>query len=261
MLPHYCESRSGPTPLVCPAWPLHQRRELPQDLSHRPHKLNTHLSPAREAIVVQLRRLLLLPLDDLLVITREFLSADISRSALGRCLNRDGVGNLRALQLELNPPLEGEPVARKAFKDDEPGFVHIDIKYLPQMPDESERSHLFVAIDRATRWVHIGIDADQTEASAVHFLEQLHLASPMKIVKLLTDNDAQFTDRFTSQARAPTGRHTFDVRCITSHPFRPSKPGGPSRLTSSRNRFMISRVLTVSRAQEGVSATRPCWLT
>ena len=180
--------------------------------------------------MVQLRRLLLLPLDDLLVITREFLSADISRSALGRCLNRDGVGNLRALQLELNPPLEGEPVARKAFKDDEPGFVHIDIKYLPQMPDESERSHLFVAIDRATRWVHIGIDADQTEASAVHFLEQLHLASPMKIVKLLTDNDAQFTDRFTSQARAPTGRHTFDVRCITSHPFRPSKSHGIQRL-------------------------------
>ena len=29
-------------------------------------------------------------------------------------------------------------------------YVHVDIKYLPQMPDESQRRYLFVAIDRAT---------------------------------------------------------------------------------------------------------------
>ena len=56
------------------------------DRSHRPHKLATTLSPAQEAIVVELRRLLLLPLDDLLVITREFVCPDMSRSALDRCL-------------------------------------------------------------------------------------------------------------------------------------------------------------------------------
>ena len=38
-------------------------------------------------------------------------------------------------------------------------------------------------------------------------------AAPMKIVKLLTDNGSQFTDRFTSKKREPTGRHVFDVRC------------------------------------------------
>jgi hypothetical protein len=27
----------------------------------------------------------------------------------------------------------------KRFKSYEPGFVHVDIKYLPQMPDESSR--------------------------------------------------------------------------------------------------------------------------
>ena len=35
----------------------------------------------------------------------------------------------------------------------------------------------------------------------------------MKIVKLLTDNGSQFTDRFTSKKREPTGCHDFDVRC------------------------------------------------
>ena len=35
----------------------------------------------------------------------------------------------------------------------------------------------------------------------------------MKIDKLLTDNGSQFTDRFTSKKREPTGQHKFDVRC------------------------------------------------
>jgi hypothetical protein len=55
-------------------------RQSVHDLSYRPHTLNTKLNPAQEAIVVELRRLLLLPLDDLLVITREFnLSPDVAR--------------------------------------------------------------------------------------------------------------------------------------------------------------------------------------
>ncbi len=44
---------------------------------------------------------------------------------------------------------------KKTFKDYEPGFVHVDIKYLPQKADESSRRYLFVAIDRATRWVFL----------------------------------------------------------------------------------------------------------
>jgi transposase InsO family protein len=81
------------------------------------------------------------------------------------------------------------------------------------MPDESDRRYLFVAIDRATRWVFMHIYADQSDASSVDFLNRLTQAAPMKITKLLTDNGSQFTDRFTSKKRAPTGRHNFDVRC------------------------------------------------
>ncbi len=32
-----------------------------------------------------------------------------------------------------------------------PGYVHVDVKRLPQMADEDRRRVLFVAIDRATR--------------------------------------------------------------------------------------------------------------
>jgi transposase InsO family protein len=190
-----------------------KNREDVQDRSHRPHKLSTTLSEGQEALVAEVRRLTLIPLDDLLVVVREFINPAVSRSGLDRCLRRHGVGSLRELQAAAREAAgEGAPPA-KTFKDYEPGFVHIDIKYLPQMPDEAARRYLFVAIDRATRWVFLRVYADQSEASSVDFLERLHEAAPMKITKALTDNGSQFTDRFTSKAREPSGQHHFDVRC------------------------------------------------
>ncbi len=43
------------------------------DRSHRAHQMNTTLSPAQELIVMEIRRLCLLPLDDLVCVTREFI--------------------------------------------------------------------------------------------------------------------------------------------------------------------------------------------
>ena len=68
-------------------------RETPHDLSHRPHKLSTTLTPGQEAVAVELRRMLLLPLDDLLVVVRELINPAGSRSGLDRCLSRHGVPN------------------------------------------------------------------------------------------------------------------------------------------------------------------------
>jgi hypothetical protein len=107
-----------------------KRRDSISDLSTTPHNLQTTLTPAQEAVVVQLRRLLLLPPDDLLAVTREFLNPDVSRSGLDRCLRRHGVSSLKAL-LPKTPP-----EARKTFKACAPGFLHVDLKYLPQMADE-----------------------------------------------------------------------------------------------------------------------------
>ena len=95
----------------------------------------------------------------------------------------------------------------------------MDIKYLPRMPDETARRYLFVAIDRATRWVYLAIYNDQTEASSTDFLRKAHQAAPIpsgaqvKIQKILTDNGSQFTDRFTGQKKEPSGNHAFDRVC------------------------------------------------
>ncbi len=61
-----------------------KRRDRVADGSHTPHRACRRPSP-------------LLPLDDLLVVTREFIHPEASRSALDRCLRRHGVANLKAL--------------------------------------------------------------------------------------------------------------------------------------------------------------------
>ena len=53
-----------------------------EDRSHTAHQLATTLTRAQEVVAVELRRMLLLPLDDLLAVCREFLNPDVSRSGL-----------------------------------------------------------------------------------------------------------------------------------------------------------------------------------
>ena len=100
-------------------------RDDVHDRSHTPHRLQTTLTPVQEAVAVALRKALLPPLDDLLAVVREFLNPHVSRSGLDRCLRRHGVGNLRALKPEEPKPAHG------SFKAYEPGYLRIDIKYLP----------------------------------------------------------------------------------------------------------------------------------
>ena len=48
--------------------------------------------------MAEIRRLTLIPLDDLLVVVREFIDPAVSRSGLDRCLRRHGLSNLNTLR-------------------------------------------------------------------------------------------------------------------------------------------------------------------
>jgi transposase InsO family protein len=85
------------------------------------------------------------------------------------------------------------------------------------MPDETSRRYLFVAIDRASRWVFLHIYDDQSEESSLDFLKRLQAACPIHIRTILTDNGAQFTDRFTSRQKQPSGNHAFDRAYASAH--------------------------------------------
>ena len=86
-----------------------KHRDSVHDRSHTPHRLQTTLTPAQEAVAVFLRKTLLVSLDDLLAVVREFLNPEVSRSGLDRCLRRHRVGNLPDLQAKASR------LAHKAF--------------------------------------------------------------------------------------------------------------------------------------------------
>ena len=187
-----------------------KHRDSVTDFSSCPHNLHKTMSDLEELIVVELRKTFLLPLDDLLAIVHEFINENVSRSALTRCLVRHGVNRLA----NLIPQEEPSETKKKTFKDYEPGFIHIDVKYLPKLPDQEQRSYLFVAIDRATRWVYLKVCPEKSAEEAATFLEEVKEHAPFTINKILTDNGKEFTDRFTvTGERKPTGNHQVDVVC------------------------------------------------
>ncbi|WP_093069706.1 DDE-type integrase/transposase/recombinase [Thiothrix caldifontis] len=135
--------------------------------------------------MVELRQTFLLSLDDLTHIAKEYINEEASRSGIHRCLVRHGIANLNALKQDLYAE---ETPEKKRFKDYEPGYIHIDIKYLPRMPDEKEHQYLLVAIDRASRVVCLGVYPDKSAASAADFLRKVEQRFPIILKYVLTDN-------------------------------------------------------------------------
>ena len=70
----------------------------------------------------------------------------------------------------------------KPFKAYAPGGMHSEVKYLPALAGEPRR-FLFVAMDRATRWVVIALKKDRTAPSAQAFLTALVQAAPFRAEK------------------------------------------------------------------------------
>jgi transposase InsO family protein len=196
------------------------------DRSTRPHRLATTISEWEEALILELRRSLALPLDDILEAMRRCVNPKLSRSGLHRCLQRHG------LSARLTP----QQAPATTFHTDAPaGFIHIDVKYLP--PLGRRRSYAYVAIDRATRFVYLEILPDRRAATAAAFLERFLDSFPLEVHTILTDNGSEFTDRFAIDKKAkphdkPSGEHSFDRVCrqrtIThrlTQPFRPQTNG------------------------------------
>jgi transposase InsO family protein len=196
------------------------------DRSTRPHRLATTISPWEEALILELRRSLALPLDDIREAMRRCVNPKLSRSGVHRCLQR------HSLSARLTP----QQAPATAFHTDAPaGFIHIDVKYLP--PLGRRRSYGYVAIDRATRFVYLEILANRRAATAAAFLERFLASFPLAVHTILTDNGSEFTDRFAVDKKAkphdkPSGQHPFDRICgqrtIThrlTRPFRPQTNG------------------------------------
>jgi chromate transporter len=74
-----------------------------------------------------------------------------------------------------------------------PGDVYLTIKRLPRVADVDMRCYVFVAIDRATCWVCLGVSRRNTPAAAAGFLLRLLAAAPFRIRAVTTAAAAVFT--------------------------------------------------------------------
>src|SRR3954468_21009307 len=158
-----------------------------QDHSSRPHKLPWKATEEERAIVCAVRRATGFPLDDLTFVVTHFLP-HLNRDAVYRILKAAGLNRL--------PPASHPRQLAGTFKDYEPGFVHLDVKHLPKLrtvDGELRKRYLFVAIDRRSRFVHLAVKDDETEASARTFLEAARAALPFQVTHVLTDRGSCFT--------------------------------------------------------------------
>ena len=181
-------------------------RTTVEDRSHRPHNLVTSLSAVEERAVCELRTSLQLPLDDIVEVMQRCINAKLSRSAIHRCLQRNGISRL------------AKPDKPKAgiFETASIGFIHIDLKHLPAL--QRRVSYAFVAIDRATRYVYVEIHPRRDGATATGFLKRFLADFPHDVHTILTDNGSEFTDRFAVDKKnkppgKPSGDHPFDKLC------------------------------------------------
>jgi IS30 family transposase len=88
------------------------------------------------------------------------------------------------------PDVEGSKPSRKKFKTYPIGFFHIDIA---EVRTEQGKLHLFVAIDRTSKFAFVELHEKATTKIAAGFLRHLIAALPYKIHTVLTDNGIHFT--------------------------------------------------------------------
>jgi transposase InsO family protein len=126
-------------------------------------------------------------LDDLTFVVSHFLP-HLNRDAVYRILKAEGLGRL--------PPAGRSRRSHSSFKAYDLGFVHVDVKHLPKLrpaDGQSRKRYLYVAIDRASRFVHLAVKDDETTASAVAFLKEAVRAFPFQVTHVLTDRGSCFT--------------------------------------------------------------------
>ena len=93
----------------------------------------------------------------------------------------------------INTVPEKEKEKAKKFKEYDPGYLHIDVTYLPKI--NGKKYYLFVAIDRATRTLYYKKYDAKTSANAESFMKECVAFFPFGITHVLTDNGLEFTNR------------------------------------------------------------------
>lgn len=153
-----------------------------KDKSSKPHQINYVLSDLEKAILIQIRMMTWWALDE---IAETFFPENplAKRSAIYRLFVKNGINR---------KPVEEKAKAKK-FKEYDPGYLHIDVTYLPKI--NGVKDYLFVAIDRATRTLYYKTYEAKTAENAENFMNECLEFFPFGITHVLTDNGLEFTNK------------------------------------------------------------------
>ena len=188
-----------------------------KDRSSRPHSIKYALTEVEQTLIVAVRKASWLPIDDIFEMFLEQ-NSEISRSSVYRTLCRNRVNRVP----------EKEKEKAKKFKEYDPGYLHIDVTYLPKF--DGKKQYLFVAIDRCTRLMLYKIYDAKTSENTEEFMGECSAFFPFEITHVLTDNGLEFTNRLIKSKKGnlctkPSKLDNFCDKNNIEH--RLTKPGNP----------------------------------
>ncbi len=167
---------------------------------------------------------------------------------LHRGYQRHGISRL--------PDVEGDQPAKKAFKAYPIGYFHIDIA---EVRTEEGKLHLFVAIDRTSKFAFAELHEKAAREIAAAFLKALIEAVPYKIHTVLTDNGTHFTTPGNESSAAPLIKlalknheifraHAFELAC--------ARNDIEHRLTKPKHRWTNGQVERMNRTLKEATVRR-----
>jgi transposase-like protein len=215
-----------------------KHREVLADKSSRPANITYALTPLETALGRSLRASTWLPLDEIWELLMEN-NPKVSRSSVYRLFCREGINKV---------PKKEKEKANK-FKEYEPGYLHIDVTYLPKF--DGKKHYLFVAIDRATRAMYYKVYDAKTSKNAEDFMGKCLSYFPFGITHVLTDNGLEFTNRLIMSKKMQLCQKPskLDIVCEENNiehrltkPMTPKTNGMVERVNGTIKRATILRV-------------------
>lgn len=154
------------------------------DRSHTRKNIKYALSDLETSLFVTYRRVSWEGLDECIDHMEQRLSKRYNRATIHNLFKRHNLNRKPKQPKEVG---KFEPCYKA-------GFLHIDCTELPNPSNPKRRFYLFVAIDRATRYMYFRTYDRQTAHNARDFFMRCLSFFPFKIYKVITDNGREFTN-------------------------------------------------------------------
>ena len=205
-------------------WVALFRRYGIEGLIPKSRRPNHHPNEYSEELVERIRNLRLKTQlgPDVLTILLKKENVKASHSGIGKLLKREGLSRKkRRIQKK----------EKWVAKSTVPGeLIEIDLIYVRKF--KGNWLYQFSAIDSCTRWKHSWVTPEQSNRTAVSFLEKVIKEAPFKIKGIKTDNATIFTNRYVGYQKSADPLkprlHIFDKVClsygITHYLIDPGKP-------------------------------------